>query len=137
MPGPPVLGPAAHPPYQPGPPATPYPVTGYQAPPTHGPVGYPPRPPGAPFRPYNNTVGLLSMIFGIVSLPLMFCCYIGLPLGIAAVIMGGIGVKKVGDGQANNRGQAIAGMVCGGIAICLTLLLIMAGFADGFTSSDF
>jgi serine/threonine protein kinase len=137
VPGPPVspgtAGPLPPPPYAPSPrsPATPYPLSGYQAP--RGPVRYPP-PPGAP-RPYHNTVGQLSMIFGIVSLPLALCCYIGLPLGVAAVVMGGIGVRKVSAGRANNRGQAVAGLICGGIGLGLSLLVFLAGFVDGFTST--
>lgn len=110
-------------------------MTGYQAPPVRGPAGYPPRHPGAPGRPYNNTVGMLGMIFGIASIPLVFCCYIGLPLGAAGVIMGGIGVKKVSDGQANNRGQAVAGIVCGAVGLVLAFLAFLAGFAEGFTSA--
>lgn len=102
------------------------------SPPPYAPAGY--RPglgPGA--RRPNNTMGLLSMIFGILSIPLT-CCYIGPALGVAAIVMGGIGMKKVADGEAGNRGMALAGLICGTVGVLLTVLyvaLIVAGEISG------
>lgn len=68
----------------------------------------------------QNALGLLSMILGIVSVPLA-CCYLGLPVGIAAVVTGWLGRQKVEQRLADNRGQALAGMICGAIGALLGL----------------
>ena len=72
------------------------------------------------------------MILGIISIPLA-CCYIGAPLAITAVVMGVVGLRKASEGAAENRGQAIAGIVCGGLGIALVLLTLLLGLADAFT----
>ncbi|TDB99485.1 DUF4190 domain-containing protein [Micromonospora fluostatini] len=91
---------------------------GYGAP-TYPNAGYP-QPAGQ-----NNTLGLLAMILGIASIPLA-CCYMGIPLGIAGLVLGFLGKQKADQGQAANGGQAKAGLICGGIGIVLGILQIIA-----------
>jgi hypothetical protein len=79
---------------------------------------------GQPAAP-NNTFGLVSMILGIVAIPLVCCFYIGVPIGIAAAVLGFLGKQKVDQGLANNRGQAMAGLICGAAAVALGILLII------------
>jgi serine/threonine-protein kinase len=117
------------PPSQPGyqPPA--YPVTGYQAPAQPRPLA------GLPGQP-QNTLGMLALIFGILSLPLAFCCsFLGVPLGVAAVVLGVLGIRKAAAGLATNRGMALAGLIWGGIgvfgSIGLGVLNLVAGNAFG------
>ena len=117
---PPVSGP---PPPPPPPPQ--YPVGGYAVPVMQ------PLPMGASGQ--SNTFGLLSMIFGIVSIPLLCCLYIGMPIGIAAVVLGVIGVNKANSGEANNKGMSVAGIACGGSGLLLGLLWIIA--IVGFNAS--
>ena len=124
------------------PPTSGQPYDPYGVPPTSGqPYPYPPQPGiagygGPPPGGKNNTLGLLSMIFGIVSLPLAFCCgFFGIALAIAALVLGFLGFKKVQEGQADNRGMALAGMICGGIGVLLGILAFAASFAVNF--SDF
>ncbi len=103
------------------PPMPQYPVGGYSVPPM-APL---------PMMGSNqgNTFGLLSMIFGIVSIPLLCCFYIGIALGIAAVVLGIIGLNKANRGEADNKGMAIAGISCGGIAGLLGLAWLVAVLA--------
>ncbi|MEU9506783.1 DUF4190 domain-containing protein [Micromonospora sp. NPDC048170] len=70
----------------------------------------------------QNTLGLVSMILGIASIPLV-CCYLGIPLGIAALVTGWLGKQKADQGQAGNS-QALAGLICGAIGVVLGLLQI-------------
>jgi hypothetical protein len=118
---PPISGPPPPPPPMPPPQ---YPMGGYSVPVMQ------PLPMSSN---QGNTFGLLSMIFGIVSIPLLCCFYIGIPLGIAALVLGIIGNNKASRGEANNKGMAIAGIVCGGIGALLGLLWIVAIF--GFNAS--
>jgi hypothetical protein len=80
----------------------------------------------APSAP-NNTFGLVSMILGIVAIPLVCCFYIGVPIGIAAAVLGFLGKQKAEQGQATNRGQAMAGLICGIAAVALAIVLFILG----------
>jgi hypothetical protein len=102
-----------------------------QSPPAYPPTGYS-VPPLAPPSSNNNVFGLLSMIFGIAAIPLMFCCYLGAPLGIAAIVLGIIGMQKANAGAAAGvpgpgKGMSIAGICCGGGAILLVIALFALG----------
>ncbi|MFD6564422.1 DUF4190 domain-containing protein [Micromonospora profundi] len=145
---------APQPPHDPygQPPAAPYgqqPTSGqpYGQQPTSGqPYGQQPQDPygqqqqpqygGAPGYPnagypqqqgQNNTLGLVSMILGIASIPLICCLYLGIPVGIAAVVTGYLGQQKAAQGQASNGGQAKAGLICGAVGAGLGILLIILG----------
>ncbi len=113
-----------------GPPPEAYPQS-----PQYPPAGYsvPPMMP-TPIAGQSNTLGLLSMIFGIISIPLLFCCYIGIPLGIAAIVLGILGVSKANRGEANNKGMAIAGLVTGAATIAILVVIIILYVAIGFSS---
>ena len=83
------------------------------------------QPAGAPASAPNNTFGLVSMILGIAAIPLVCCCYIGVPLGIAAGVLGFMGKQKADQGLATNRGMAMAGLICGAVAIVLGILFVI------------
>jgi hypothetical protein len=65
------------------------------------------------------------MILGIASIPLVCCFYLGIPLGIAAAVTGWMGKQKAEQGLANNRGQAMAGLICGIVAVGIGVLFII------------
>ncbi|MFF9194814.1 DUF4190 domain-containing protein [Streptomyces sp. NPDC014779] len=120
-----------------GPPATPTPTPaagtpGYGYPPAPAPAPYPGygagyggQPPGWGQAP-SNGMGTAAMVVGIIAV-VIFCFY-GLPsliLGVLAVIFGVIGRKRVQRGEANNGGQATAGIVLGAIGIVLGILMLV------------
>ncbi len=142
-PGPPPVSPAPYDPY--APPAAQPPAYGqpaYGQPQVSGqPYGQPYADPYAAQQPYGgapmypqagfggpsgpqNTLGLLSMILGIASIPLS-CCYLGIPLGAAALITGWLGKQKADQGLANNSGQALTGLICGGVGALFGVLQIV------------
>ncbi|BCJ60291.1 hypothetical protein Jiend_37130 [Micromonospora endophytica] len=131
----PYAPPASGQPYDPYAPGTP--SYGQPYPPSYGqpyPPPYAPQPyGGAPMYPHagfigpggqQNTLGLISMILGIASIPLN-CCFLGIPLGLAAVITGWLGKQKADQGLAGNAGQALAGLICGAVGLLLGLLYIL------------
>ena len=71
---------------------------------------------------------MASLVLGIVSIPL---CFLFLP-ALLAVIFGGVALGQISSnpGQAG-RGQAIAGLVLGGVSLAFILLAI--AFADSAT----
>ncbi|MEU8260022.1 hypothetical protein AB0C02_05305 [Micromonospora sp. NPDC048999] len=89
--------------------------------PTYPNAGYP-QPQGQ-----QNTLGLVSMILGIASIPLICCLYIGIPIGIAGAVTGYLGRQKAAQGLANNDGQAKAGLICGSIGAGLGIVLFILG----------
>lgn len=88
--------------------------------PAHGGAGAMGQPQGQ-----NNTLGLIAMILGIIAIPLGLCCGLfGSPFGIAAIVLGFLGKKKADEGQASNRGQAMAGIICGAVGIVLGIISV-------------
>jgi hypothetical protein len=76
----------------------------------------------------DSTMPTISLILGITSWVLM-CCYLGFPLGAAAMITGYIGYSRSNqDPQRYGGGSmAIIGMVLGGISLILTILFVILG----------
>jgi hypothetical protein len=70
-------------------------------------------------------MGLASMIVGIVSIPLACLCGLGLLGGIVAIVLGFLGKGKADRGEATNRGQALAGIITGAVALGLGVLWII------------
>lgn len=83
-----------------------------------------------PPRPQRNTLGLLALIVGVAALPLMFCFGLALPVGLAAVVLGALSLRRPEPEQtadqrwSGNRRQATIGMVCGGLAAFVMLVTI-------------
>ncbi|HEY8453573.1 MAG: DUF4190 domain-containing protein [Micromonosporaceae bacterium] len=73
----------------------------------------------------TDTLGLLSLILGIASIPLVFCFVLGLPAGIAAIILGAIALRRVRPETAANRWQPIVGIICGAVAVIAVVLVIL------------
>ncbi|MGC5049945.1 DUF4190 domain-containing protein [Micromonospora sp. DT48] len=72
----------------------------------------------------QNTLGLVAMILGIASIPLA-CCYLGIPLGLTALITGWLGKQKADQGLAGNSGQALAGLICGAVGLLLGVVQLV------------
>jgi hypothetical protein len=103
---------------------------------------YQPQPPqyGAPYGysapPEKNALGVWSLVLGVLSLVMLFSCLVGFLAAIPAVITGHLSRKAVREGQADNGGLALAGIITGWVTIGLTILVI-AGFAVLFSIPDF
>ncbi|WP_431965178.1 hypothetical protein [Actinacidiphila sp. bgisy160] len=135
-------------PGHPGPPGPP----GYPTYPAYpGYPGYPPQPgypahPGYAMGPYGgwappvarNGIGLTAMILGIVGAVLAISCFgsfLGLPLGIAALACGIVGLRIARRGEATNRPQAMTGLILGIISVLLSgamIALLIGGIDDGW-----
>lgn len=77
----------------------------------------------------SNTMGLVSMILGIAAIPTLCCFGLGIPLGVAAIVLGLLGKNKADQGLASNRGQAQAGFICGIVAVALGVVGIVFNLA--------
>ncbi|GAB2478407.1 hypothetical protein GCM10027063_19820 [Promicromonospora xylanilytica] len=123
-------------PYQQG---APYQAGPYQPQPVYGaaPYGY-----AAP--PEKNALGVWSLVLGILSIVMLFSCFVGILAGIPAVITGHLSRKAHKEGLADNPGLALGGIITGWVTIGLTLLAgILIGvlfsipeFREGFFSES-
>ena len=96
--------------------------------PQFGAPGYGPPAP----TPGTNGLAIGALVAGVAALVLMCCC-LGIPAGIAAVVMGFIArgqIQKSG-GVQGGMGLAIGGMVTGGIAVVLSIGLTILSLATG------
>ncbi len=82
----------------------------------------------------NNGYGLAAMVLGIVAVVAAFNGFfaITLPLavaaGVLAIVFGVLGRRRVQRGEADNGGQALAGIILGPIAVLLVVAWV-SGFA--------
>jgi hypothetical protein len=105
----------------------PYPPQG--PPPGQGPAGsYPPG--GYPAaRGRRNGMGTTALVLGVVGLVLVLLLLfapLGAFLGLLAVLFGIVGLIRVNRGEADNRGQAVGGLVTGGIALLVGIFLTIS-----------
>ena len=74
----------------------------------------------------RNGMGVAALVVGVVALVLailiVFFPIAGL-LGIIAIILGAIGMGRASRGEADNRGQAVAGLITGILALLVAIAL--------------
>jgi len=112
------------------PPQPPYGVGPYGG----GPAGFP--------QPKPNGMAIASLVTGILAVPGICCWPIGLVLGALGVIFGFVGRKQIqgSGGVQTGDGMALAGIICGGVMVAATLVLVIFGLAtfgiNGYYSGD-
>jgi len=103
-------------PTQPGQPPGQYPTQ-----PGQPPGQYPGQPPSQyPAARRRNGMGTAALVLGVVAVVLVLLLLfspIGAFLGLLAVLFGILGIMRANRGEADNRGQAVAGLVTGAIAL--------------------
>jgi len=102
--------------YPPAPPAPPQP-----------PVYGAPQQAYAPVGPKNDGMSIAGLVCGISGLATLLLCGIGLIPAILGVVFGVIGMKKVdaSGGSLKGRGMALAGAICGAVAIGLFIVYMI------------
>ena len=80
----------------------------------------------------GNGLAVTSLVLGIISIVMVCCCaYVSPLLGIGALITGFSGKSK---GQSN--GMCLAGIITGGLAIVLSILLIVLALSGAIKPMD-
>ncbi|MGV0434144.1 DUF4190 domain-containing protein [Corynebacterium ureicelerivorans] len=89
--------------------------------------GYEPE----PGRQQTNGVALAAMILGILALLGLVFILPGFILGLIALILGIMGVRRANAiaGPGARRGMAITGIVTGAISLILSALMLIFGFS--------
>lgn len=145
VPPPPARQASHQPPYQPYGPYQPGPVfqAGQPPQPTHYGVPY-----GYAVPPEKNALGVWSLVLGVLSVVLLFSCFVGFLTAVPAVITGHLSRRAQREGLANNGSLALGGIITGWVTIGLTILAVIGiallfsipGFWGGFlgeTSSTY
>ena len=103
----------------------------YPPAPQQQPVNY------APVGPKNDGMSIAGLVCGISGLTLIGCG-IGLIPAILGVVFGILGIKKVdaSGGAIKGRGMALAGAICGAVAIGLFVLYIVIVIINAIASSN-
>ncbi|MDD9205083.1 DUF4190 domain-containing protein, partial [Georgenia sp. 10Sc9-8] len=87
--------------------------------------------PGGPYQEQpRNGLGIAALVVGIVSLLVAWLPFIGLISvlgGVVGIVLGAMGLKRVGRGEATNRGTAVAGIVVSVVAILLAIAATVFG----------
>ena len=83
------------------------------------------------YQPANNGLAIASMVLGIISLPMIFSCFMGLFTAVPAIIMGFISMSKINAscGMQQGKGMAIAGIACGFLSAAVTIIWIIVMLA--------
>lgn len=110
---------------QPPPPPPPPPGGGTPPPPPPGSV------PGAASLYPKNWMGITALIAGIVGFLLICCGGLGFLPAVGAVVLGILGRKAAQEGEANNSGMAMAGLILGAASLLLNLAMFILGFLLG------
>jgi len=77
----------------------------------------------------RNGMGTTALVIGVVALVLVVLLLfspLGVLLGLLAVVFGIVGLTRANRGEADNRGQAVAGLVTGGVALVLGIFFTLS-----------
>lgn len=97
-----------------------------------------------PAFPYNypqsvpqpaNGVAVGGMVTGIVGLVFAWVPVLGFILGGIAVILSGVGIHNANTNNASGRGMAVAGLVCGILAVVFGIFWIAVIGAAGVATT--
>jgi hypothetical protein len=74
-------------------------------------------------------MGTAALVVGVVALVLVVLLLfspLGALLGLVAVLLGILGLMRANRGEADNRGQAVAGLVTGAVALLFGILFTIS-----------
>lgn len=92
--------------------------------------------PGQPVRPVvgGNGMATAALVLGILALITSWTVIGGVILGLLAVILGFLGLRKARPNLGNGRGRAIAGIILGLLSIAIAIALV--AFAVSIFNSE-
>jgi len=93
--------------------------------------GFTPPPPYAP--PKTNAKSVVALVLGIVSIVLP---YLGLLIGILAIIFASLSFKEIKRTGEQGKGMAVAGLVCGIVGTAIYAIIILFVIIAVFAFSD-
>ncbi|MFF4157204.1 hypothetical protein [Streptomyces sp. NPDC001678] len=83
----------------------------------------------------NNGLGVASLVLGVIGVLMCWTIVFGVVIGVMAIVFGAIGRTKANTGEATNGGQALVGLILGGVALLLTAVMLVVFIAVGVRES--
>jgi len=82
-------------------------------------------------------LAIAGMVCGIAAIPLLLACGAGIVLGVLGVVFGLIAMRRIRDsgGALTGRGMALAGAICGGVALAIFLIYIVVAIIVAASNS--
>ncbi len=77
----------------------------------------------------RNGLGIAALVVGILAVVTSLTVVGGIVLGIVAIVLGVLGRKRAGRGEADNGGVALAGTVLGAVGLVASIALIALGLS--------
>jgi len=74
-------------------------------------------------------MGTAALVLGVLALVLAVLIVfsaLAVPLGLLAAILGVVGLSRVNRGEADNRGEAVAGIVTGLLALVIGVVFVVS-----------
>ena len=98
--------------------------------PAHQPYSQPYPQYSAQAQSSTNGMAITGMICGIVSLPMLCCCY-GMPFNILGIIFSIIGLSQIkkSNPTQSGKGMAMAGLICSILSLVLFVVFLAFGIA--------
>lgn len=110
----------------------PPPAGGFGGGPAPGPFG--PMGPGPAPMPSSDRLAVTGLILGVLSLPAALCCFLGVPLGVAGVLVSRHARQKIEREPHLHHGERLTkiGFWCGLGGIAMTVLSILLSVIPAF-----
>ncbi|MEU3351399.1 hypothetical protein [Streptomyces sp. NPDC037389] len=83
----------------------------------------------------NNGLGVASLVLGVIGVLMCWTIVFGVVIGVMAIVFGAIGRTKANTGEATNGGQALTGLILGGVALLLTAVMLVVFITVGVRGS--
>ena len=83
----------------------------------------------------DQTLPIISLVLGVLGF-LTICCYGGIPLGLAAVITGYLGMKNADQNpqKYGGKGMAVGGLILGAIGLVSGAVFIIFAILGGLAN---
>lgn len=80
-----------------------------------------------PARRGGAGLAIAALVLGILALLTSITVIGGIVLGLLAVVLGFLALRKAKRGEAGGRGMAIAGIVTGALGLIIAVILVAVG----------
>jgi uncharacterized membrane protein HdeD (DUF308 family) len=75
----------------------------------------------------RSGIAIAALVLGVLSIPLAFTIYLGLLVGLLAVVLGVTGLVTTRGGRRSGRGMATAGLITGLVGLVFAAALGLYG----------
>ncbi len=90
-----------------------------------------PGPISIALTPRNNSMAVMGMVMGVLSITCGMCCCYGFPFNVLGIIFSLVALAQIGNNPQSQQGRplAIAGLVLSILSLVLSALMLLLGFA--------